>query len=57
MNEPESKRTNKTVTNTSLMIDVKPSELAAIEGGQAQERVIEGPDLARDWYLRMRYAA
>lgn len=33
MNESETKCTNKTTANASLLLDVAPSELVAIEGG------------------------
>jgi hypothetical protein len=40
MNEPETKRTNKTIANTSSMIAVQPSELVAIEGGVAPQHLL-----------------
>jgi hypothetical protein len=42
MNEPETKRKNKTTASTTSMTAVQPSELVAIEGGVAPQHLI-GP--------------
>jgi hypothetical protein len=51
MHESETKCRNTTIANASLMIDVAPSEMAAVEGGAIQFELVGTPPKIEDYMV------